>query len=304
MSRSPKKLSIKVRAKTFYFASLFFSKKVQSDISVLYSFCRLIDDIGDDNTNDPKNTKNKLLKIKKDLTSLNSNNEIVSDFIDLMLQCNINPLVPLDLVNGVISDLKKVDIKNLSELIEYSYKVAGTVGLMMCKIMNVKDKELKYHGIQLGVAMQLTNIARDIKEDLDRNRIYIPRDFRLNVNKNFEGLVENKLLQNKFSSDLEVLLQIADKIYNIAWIGIVNLPIKFRFPIAIASFLYQSIGTKIRIEKYNIWTKRIYLTKVEKFFKTFQVLFRLISKKKVIKDIKIEKKINKILTKFKSVNCD
>ena len=75
--------------------------------------------------------KNKLLKIKKDLTSLNSNNEIVSDFIDLMLQCNINPLVPLDLVNGVISDLKKVDIKNLSELIEYSYKVAGTVGLMM-----------------------------------------------------------------------------------------------------------------------------------------------------------------------------
>ena len=99
--------------------------------------------------------------------------------------------------------------------------------------MNVKDKELKYHGIQLGVAMQLTNIARDIKEDLDRNRIYIPRDFRLNVNKNFEGLVENKLLQNKFSSDLEVLLQIADKIYNIAWIGIVNLPIKLRFPIAI-----------------------------------------------------------------------
>ena len=304
MNESIANLSIEKRAKTFYFASLFFSKKIQDDIKILYFFCRLIDDIGD---KDPKNSKlalDQLKRFKKDIYNQNSSDKIISEFIGLMTKYKINPWIPIDLINGVMSDLKKVEIRNFPELIEYSYKVAGTVGIMMCKIMAVKKKELRYYGIQLGVAMQLTNISRDVKEDLEKNRIYIPRDLRLKTNKHFRTLKENKFLQKEFSKDLEKILEIADKIYNIAWIGIIKLPIKYRIPIAVASFLYQSIGTKIRKKNYNIWSERIYLTKTEKLIKTIQVMKNLLFQKRIKKDIKMEKKVINILDKFKSANYD
>ena len=304
MNESIANLSIEKRAKTFYFASLFFSKKIQDDIKILYFFCRLIDDIGD---KDPKNSKlafEQLKRFKKDIYNQNSSDKIISEFIGLMTKYKINPWIPIDLIDGVMSDLKKVEIRNFSELIEYSYKVAGTVGIMMCKIMAVKKKELRYYGIQLGIAMQLTNISRDVKEDLGKNRIYIPKDLRLKTNKHFRTLKENKFLQQEFSKDLENILRIADKIYNIAWVGIIKLPIKYRIPIAVASFLYQSIGTKIRKKNYNIWSERIYLTKTEKLIKTIQVIKNLLFQKRIEKDIKIEKKIINILDKFRSANYD
>jgi phytoene synthase len=304
MNESYINLSIKKRAKTFYFASLFFSRNIRNDIEVLYLFCRLIDDIGDEDHKNIKSTKKNLKKIKKDISNLNSDNKIVSRFIKLMFKYKINALIPNDLIDGVISDLEKVNVKSLHQLIEYSYRVAGTVGLMMCKIMNIKEKKLKKYAIQLGIAMQITNIARDVKEDLQRNRIYIPKEFRLNINKDFRFLIDDKVLQNKFSHDLEILLQIADEIYNLSWKGILHLPIKFRIPIAIASFLYQSIGIKIRSKSYDIWSQRIYLSKTEKFIKSIQVIFNLFINQKHKINIKLEENINKILFKIKSVNCD
>tara|TARA_B100000963_G_C22591461_1_gene655718 strand:- start:698 stop:1612 length:915 start_codon:yes stop_codon:yes gene_type:complete len=302
MNESIENLSLKKRAKTFYFASLFFSKKIQDDIKILYFFCRLIDDIGDKDSKNSELALKKLKSIKKDISNYNSKNVMLSAFIELMIKYKIDPSIPIDLINGIMSDLQKVDMKSFSELIEYSYKVAGTVGIMMCKIMSVKKKELRYYGIQLGVAMQLTNISRDVKEDLENHRIYIPRDFRLKTNKNFRTLIKNKSLQKEFSNKLEEFLSISDKIYNIAWTGITKLPIKYRIPIAIASFLYQSIGTKIRKKNYNIWSERIYLTRTEKVIKTIQIMKRLLLNREIDKDIKMEKKVIKILNKFKSIN--
>ncbi len=275
MNKNIINLSLKKRAKTFYFASLFFSKEKQIDISKLYLFCRLVDDIADDKDDTNKKSKIKLKTIKKELKQSKSNDEIVLGFITLMSKYNINLSTALDLINGVLFDLNRVNIKNYDQLFTYSYKVAGTVGLMMCKIMEVKSKSLINKGIYLGIAMQLTNIARDIKEDLESGRVYFPEEIRKNVNDSFSNLLIDEELQAKFTGDLKLLLDTSDQIYNLAWRGVILLPIKYRIPISIASYLYQSIGNKIRKNNYNIWQQRVYLSKLEKVLKNLKSFFKI-----------------------------
>ena len=158
--------SIKTRAKTFYFASFFFNKEIKQEISTLYIFCRYIDDISDSGNLSKIKAKQKLKNITKDLKKLESKDIIVKNFIILMIKKKIQIKTPIMLINGVMQDLGKVKLRNLEELIIYSYKVAGTVGLMVCNILEVNKKDLKFKGIQLGIAMQITNIIRDIDEDL------------------------------------------------------------------------------------------------------------------------------------------
>ena len=296
--------SLKKRAKTFYFASLFFSKEIHNDVKILYYFCRYIDDVGDSNLLTKENSKKQLKKIKHQIKSLKSNNQIISNFIKLLLKYNINISVPIELINGVLSDQSKVNIKTYDELIVYSFKVAGTVGLMMCSIMEVDDPKLKLKGITLGIAMQFTNIARDIKEDLEQKRIYFPKTQMSDRDSNFNEILINKSFQTGFAKNLKSFLDIADQIYEISWSGIIKLPLRYRIPIAIASFLYQSIGNKIRENNYDVCKNRIYLTKYEKILKTINILFRLIfyNKNEPVKST--EKKIIKILKKFESVYCD
>ncbi len=303
MKQSLSNFSLKKRAKTFYFASLFFSKAKQFDIKKLYLFCRFIDDLGDSSLKNNKASIIKLNKIKKELKDFKSADPVVSGFIYLMKKYNISHSIPNDLINGVLSDFKKVDIKNYNQLYHYSYKVAGTVGLMMCKIMDVQKESSLLHGVQLGIAMQLTNIARDIKEDLLKDRIYFPKEIRKNVKKNFIHLTENKKLQVRFSEDLESFLSTADQIYSLAWRGIIGLPIKYKIPIAIASYLYQSIGIKIRENKYDIWSKRIYLTHIEKIIKTIKILIKLFFYKRMISNKVVANKLNKTLNNIYSNKC-
>ena len=287
--------SLKNRAKTFYFASLFFSTEKRNDIKVLYLFCRFVDDLGDNTKLSKKVSKVKLKKIKKELLTQKTNNQIIHNFINLMSKYSINLKIPNDLIDGVLSDLSKVNIKDYNQLFYYSYKVAGTVGLMMCDIMGVKERSLKFNAVYLGIAMQLTNISRDIKEDLLRDRIYIPKEIRLYVNNEFYEIPFCEKLQKEFAKDLKKLVDTSDVIYELAWEGIVKLPFKYRLPIAIASYLYQSIGTKIRNRNYDIWKQRIYLTKIEKVIKTFRVFMKLIYKDKVSKNLNIKVKLDKIL---------
>ncbi len=294
MNQKNSKFSLEKRAKTFYFASLFFSKSTQNDIKIIYLFCRYIDDLGDDK-NFESCSKINLKKIKNELKRKASNNLIVSDYIKILIKYNINTSIPVDLINGVLSDLGKVDIKTLDELLIYSYKVAGTVGLMMCNLMNVKKKELRIKGVQLGIAMQMTNIARDIREDLQRGRVYFPKELRSKKNKNFNKLLNCENLKKEFAKDLKKLLDFSDIIYQIAWKGIIKLPIKYKLPIAIAAYLYQSIGFKIRRLEYNIWKGRVYLSIFEKIVNTIRIIYKLFFKKNINNNKLIEVKLNKII---------
>lgn len=295
MNEDHSNLSLKKRAKTFHFASLFFSKEIRNDVETLYFFCRYIDDIGDSKDGNKVSLRNSLESIKKQLRNKKSGNEIISSFLNLTYKYKIDIKVPIALINGVISDLKIVNINDYNELVTYSYKVAGTVGYMMCKIMNIKNKEMLFKGVQLGIAMQFTNIARDIKEDLQRGRIYFPKKFRINIKQKFNDLTLNPDLQKAFSKDLKDYLNLTDKIYMSSWKGIIKLPLRYKVPIAIAAYLYQSIGSKIKRKKYNIWDERIYLSTFEKIHKTLEVIFLILFYDEKNCDPIVDKKIKKIL---------
>ena len=216
-----------------------------------------------------------------------------------MIKHKINENVPIELIKGIEYDLKgKVNVKTFEELVKYSYQVAGTVGYMFCKIIGVKEKKLILGGIQLGIAMQLTNISRDVAEDLKMNRVYLPKSMRSYKSNDKERIFRNKSIKKQLSKDLLVLLKKAELFYENSWISIIKLKKKYGIPISIAAELYRKIGKKIIQKNGNIWVNRIYINFVEKVFFSIIVIFKLYFSKNLFHNNDVEKNLILMLKKF------
>ena len=244
-------------AKSFNWAGFFLPKKIYSKCSSLYDFCRTVDNIADDDGEiDIK--KNNFLKFKNNFNNQDQSDPVIKNMWSLIKEYEISTKVVNDLFDGVETDLKKkIQINSKKELFIYSYRVAGTVGLMMAKILNVKDKNSLKSAIDLGIAMQLTNISRDIVEDSKNNRFYISN--------NFESIKET--------------LKTADLFYESCFPSIKKIPISFRFSILVARRVYRKIGQNIlnkkSIENYNN-SGKIYVANTSKIIQTLLSLFDLI----------------------------
>ena len=224
---------IKKHAKSFYWASFFLSKPVFNKCSSLYNFCRTLDDIVDGNKK-LEIKKENFFKFKKDFINKDYNNPIIEDMWLVIDKERISKRVVMDLFDGVQTDLEeKVKINSKKELLIYSYRVAGTVGLMMSKILKVDNKEALKGAIDLGIAMQLTNIARDVVEDKKQNREYIDYNF----------------------STIKETIDNAEIFYKKSFIAISGIPLKSRFSVIVARRIYKKIGDYIlkekNIENYN-----------------------------------------------------
>ena len=252
---------LSIYAKSFNWSGFFLPKKIYFKCSVLYDFCRTIDNIADQNV-DLEIKKKELEEFKKKFEEKNKSDSVIKNMWDLMNERNISKKIVDDLFDGVSSDLKKeVIIKTEKELLIYSYRVAGTVGLMMAKIFGVKKKESLQRAIDLGIAMQLTNIARDVVEDEKKNRTYLikeSKDTFLNI--------KNTILK-------------ADTFYDSSFEGIKDIPLTCRFSIIVARRVYRHIGVKI-LEKKNIsnYQKagKIYVSDIGKLIQTILSFFDLI----------------------------
>ena len=248
---------LKKHAKSFYWASFFLSSNTLDKCSSLYNFCRTLDDIVDDDNN-LEVKKEIFSKFKRDFENKNLNNQIIKDMWSVIDSENISKQIVIDLFDGVETDLKeKVVINSKKDLLVYSYRVAGTVGLMMSKILKVKNKEALKGAIDLGIAMQLTNIARDVCEDKARNRQYVDHDF-LAIR---EIINESQIFyENSFNS-------------------ISDIPIRSRFSVIVARRIYRKIGDYIlkqkNIDNYNKAGK-IYVPMFEKIIQTFLSIFDFI----------------------------
>ena len=248
---------LKKHAKSFYWASFFLSKDTFKKCSSLYNFCRTLDDIADNNTN-LQSKKEIFLNFKKDFENKNLNNQIINDMWSIVDSESISKQIVIDLFDGVETDLgEKVVINSKKDLLVYSYRVAGTVGLMMSKILKVKNKEALKGAIDLGIAMQFTNIARDVCEDKARNRQYIDHDF---------------LAIQKIISESQIF-------YENSFYSISDIPIRSRFSVIVARRIYRKIGDYIlkqkNIDNYNKAGK-IYVPMVEKIIQTFLSVFDFI----------------------------
>jgi len=248
---------LSIYAKSFNWAGFFLPKKIYLKCSNLYDFCRTVDNIADQD-GELETKKNKFLAFKNSFHNKNFSNRIIKNMWSLIEEYEISIKVVDDLFDGVEYDLKnKLEINSKKELLIYSYRVAGTVGLMMAKILNVKDKNSLKSAIDLGIAMQLTNISRDVIEDSKRNRLYISH--------NFDSIKET--------------LKIADLFYKSSFASIKKIPLSFRFSILVARRVYRKIGHNIlkkkTIENYNN-SGKIYVNNIGKIIQTFLSLYDLL----------------------------
>ena len=244
-------------AKSFNWAGFFLSKETYKKCSFLYDFCRTLDDIADEETNLEAKRK-KFLDFKSNFKNKNYSDYIIKNIWELLEKENISSKIAEDLFDGVESDLQdEVKINNKKELFVYSYRVAGTVGLMMSKILKVKDKDSLKGAIDLGIAMQLTNIARDVVEDKKRNRFYIKHDF----------------------NSIKETIEIADTFYESSFPAIKAVPLASRFSIMVARRVYRKIGYNIlnkkNLDNYNNAGK-IYVSNLGKIIQTILSLYDLI----------------------------
>ena len=242
-------------AKSFNWAGFFLPKDTYEECSKLYAFCRILDDVVDSGQDleikkERFNEIKDILKLYKIRFTDNENMLIVNDMLILTENKNIKKIILDDLIDGIESDLKKeVNFTTVKELLIYSYRVAGTVGLMMAKILSVKDSRALKGAIDLGIAMQLTNIARDVIEDQKIGRKYIEKDFK----------------------NIKATLQLADTFYESSFSSIKKIPFRYRFTILVARRVYRQIGRKIinkkNIEDY-IKSGKIYVNNYGKIYQT------------------------------------
>ena len=266
---------LSIYAKSFNWSGFFLPKKIYNKCSVLYDFCRTIDNIADQNVK-LEIRKKELEEFKKKFEQRYKNDSVIKNMWNLMDEKNISKRIVDDLFDGVSSDLKEeVKIKSEKELLVYCYRVAGTVGLMMAKIFGVQRKESLQRAIDLGIAMQLTNIARDVIEDGKKNRTYLIKE------------------SNNTFLDIKNTILKADTFYNSSFEGIRDIPFNCRFSIIVARRVYRHIGKKI-LEKKDLsnYQKagKIYVSNFGKIIQTILSLLDL-TKLFFIKSKEYEKKI-------------
>jgi phytoene synthase len=244
--------------KSFYFASLIFSPRDLKKIATLYRLCRYIDDCADELPEAESS-----LALSSILTDLkNPQNE--TSFNLLMKEVEswgVKRDHIRELLLGAEFDVRGGEIRDEKDLMLYCYRVAGVVGLMMCPLIGVTSTHAHAHAIDLGIGMQLTNICRDIKEDRERGRCYIP------------GV--NSLCELELKARIEKTLDIADLYYKSAYEGLSYIPFRARVVIFLAGELYRNIGMKIRRNDYDVSGNRIYLNLAEKLIVTVKSFLKL-----------------------------
>ena len=248
---------LSIYAKSFNWAGFFLTKKIYQNSSNLYDFCRTLDDIVDQDL-ELEIKKRNFKEFKNDFLNKNLENTTIKKIYSLIENFDISKSIILDLFDGVESDLKEiVKFSSNKELIIYSYRVAGTVGLMMAKILKVSSKNSLKAAIDLGIAMQLTNIARDVIEDSKMNRSYI--------NSNFESIIKT--------------LKLADSFYESSFKSIKEIPLSSRFGILVARRVYREIGNKV-LNKKNMDnyknSGKIYVSNFGKINQTLLSIFDLV----------------------------
>jgi phytoene synthase len=248
---------LSIYAKSFNWAGFFLPKKTYKNCSYLYDFCRVVDNIADDE-GEIEIKKIKFQKFVSDFKQKNFEDPVIQNMWNIINEFNISLEIIYDLFDGIESDIKQnVKIDTRKDLLIYCYRVAGTVGLMMAKILNVNKKQSLKSAIDLGIAMQLTNISRDVIEDSKKNRSYI--------NGNFE--------------EINSTIKLADTFYKNSFYSIREIPLSFRFSILVARRVYRKIGYKILKKKtFENYSKsgKIYVSNFEKVLETILSIYDLI----------------------------
>lgn len=272
-------------AKTFYMATRFLPNHKQRSIFAIYGLCRYLDDLVDEGEDLMFQKKISHLEIIEKLdvfkaklvstyNGLEQHDPILTAFADTLNRFHISIDLPLLLMEGVKMDLVKSRYDSFAELYDYSYKVASVVGLMTSEVFGYTNKDAVKHAVDLGIAMQLTNILRDVGEDLDRNRIYLPKEDLERFNISEEDLFSRQVSDN-FIRLMKYQIGRTREYYASADQGIPMLNRDSRLPVGLARENYSRILNKIEENGYDVFSSRAFLNSTEKLSMVPRVMLSL-----------------------------
>ncbi len=265
-------------SKSFFLSSAMLPRKRRWATYALYGFCRYADNIVDN----PRGRSDEELfdevdYIKRELKRAYINGEsehpVIKPFILVAKEYGIPEEYPLDLMEGVLMDLKINRYETFDDLYLFAYRVAGVVGLMMTHIIGYKSEDAFEYAEKLGIAMQLTNILRDVQEDKNMNRIYLPKEDLRSFNVKEEDIFNERMNEN-IQKLMRFQVDRAHRYYDQANKGIALLNRKSQFAIYAASRIYRGILLKIEARNYNPFLGRVWVTQTKKLRIVLAELFK------------------------------
>jgi len=260
---------IREKSKSFAMASKLLPASSRDDVITLYAWCRRADDAIDmvPEAEQPA----AIQKLSSEIESLYAGQAQVEPVLQLfqsvVQKYQIPKEYPLELIAGMQMDADGMRYQTLHELLLYCYRVAGVVGLMLCHILGVRNKTALSQAAHLGIAMQLTNIARDVAEDWARARLYIPHEWlTAQVQAPELHVLVPSDVQAALKPQIQRLLDLADNYYSSADRGIPALPYRAALAVAAARRVYSAIGAEIRAAVFDVFSGRIYVSNLRKLW--------------------------------------
>jgi len=246
---------------SFYWTSFFFPKQTKMDVYALYSFLRYSDELAD-------TIKDKKLFYKFRNEVLNNldkktktHDKYINAFLNLYKKYTFKQAWVVDFFKALDQDLQgKTKIKSFQDLEKYAYGVAGVVGLMMSKIIHAPEKASEY-AMKLGTGMQIVNILRDVKEDYQMKRVYLPEDDIKKFSLEHIYPLHEKFNKHKFENLIRYEISKVNQIFSTAEKGLSLIPKQYKKPIFISMRLYQALSKKIQNNPMSVWDKKVKLSK-------------------------------------------
>jgi phytoene synthase len=250
-------------ARTFSLASIFLNASQRDDAAVLYALCREVDDAVDEARSFAEGQR-ALDALEAELRGEAPARPLVAAFLALCRRLDAPVGAALELVRGVRGDLAQVQVQDDAELLQYAYRVAGTVGLMMCSVVGVRDPKAAPFAIDLGIAMQISNICRDVAEDAARGRVYLPASRLLAHGIEPRAVLSRQVPGSALAPVVADLLALADRYYASADRGLRFIPFRPRLAVVAASRIYRAIGAAIARRRHNVWSGRAVVSPLAK----------------------------------------
>jgi 15-cis-phytoene synthase len=261
-------------SKSFYFASGLLPEEKRSAVRALYAFCRTVDDIVDKASDSEQDSQLDYWRGMVESASFADNDLIAAAWADTLSRYHIPRHYALQLIDGVARDLCQSRYQTFDELATYCYGVASTVGLMSMYIIGFKNNDAVPYAIKLGVALQMTNILRDVGEDYQNGRLYLPRQELA-----FYGIQESEIAKGHITDHWRQFMKFqidrTRELYADSWAGVKMLEREGQLAIGAASVFYQGILDEIEKNDYNVFTQRASLSTWEKVSRLPALIGRL-----------------------------
>ena len=255
-------------ARTFASAALFFSPAMRADAAMLYAFARAADDLCDEESLGPLDERLATLDVlgrcaaRAQEGCADSGDAIATATGQVLRRHGVHAKVLDHFLSALRDDARPRRVQTTDELLQFAFGVAGTVGQMMLPMLGAPAEAERY-AIALGIAMQLTNVARDVQEDALRGRCYLPAEWDADWHQ--EAGFDNDSQRTRAFTMVQRLLVLADDFYAFAAPGLAAIPTRNRRAVRIAAALYQAIGHKIlKIGPAQYWQGRVCLSRMER----------------------------------------